>query len=98
MKKRNTDSALSNSPEALRAHVAELEETLPAIRKGEVDALLVCTEKGERVFTLQGAEHPYRILVENIEEGAATLSEDGTVLYSNRSFASFLGAALFIVM
>jgi PAS domain S-box-containing protein len=46
------------------------------------------------VFTLQGAEHPYRLLVETIEEGAATLSDDGTVLYSNKSFAAFFGVPL----
>jgi PAS domain S-box-containing protein len=46
------------------------------------------------VFTLQGAEHPYRLLVESIEEGAATLSDDGTVLYSNKSFAAFFNAPL----
>jgi two-component system, NarL family, sensor kinase len=78
----------------LLARIAELEETLRAIRSGEVDALLVCTDKDEKVFTLQGAEHPYRVLVESIDEGAATLSEDGTILYSNRSFASFFDAAL----
>ena len=72
----------------------ELEETLRAIRMGEVDALLVSSSHGDQVFTLQGAEHPYRLLVETIEEGAATLSEDGTVLYSNKSFAVFFGVPL----
>jgi len=74
--------------------VEELEETLRAIRMGEVDALLVSSSHGDQVFTLQGAEHPYRLLVETIEEGAATLSEDGTVLYSNKSFAVFFGVPL----
>jgi len=74
--------------------VQELEETLRAIRMGEVDAVLVSGARGDQVFTLQGAEHPYRLLVENIEEGAATLSDDGTVLYSNKSFAAFFGVPL----
>lgn len=43
---------------------------------------------------MQGAEHPYRILVETIDEGAATLSDDGTVLYSNRSFAAIFDVPL----
>ena len=80
-----------NSPDKelieLRARLAELEETLRAIRRGEVDAVLVSGLNGEQVFTLQGAEHPYRVLVERIEEGAATLSNNGTVLYANKSFA-----------
>jgi len=78
----------------LRARVEELEETLRAIRTGEVDAVLVSSSQGDQVFTLQGAEHPYRLLVETIEEGAATLSDDGTVLYSNKSFAAFFGVPL----
>src|SRR6202790_5359716 len=86
----------------LRARIAELEETLRAIRMGEVDAVLVSGPHGDQVFTLQGAEHPYRLMVETIDEGAATLAEDGTVLYANRSFAEifdiplekFIGAPL----
>jgi len=85
------------SPAAVRelqARVRELEETLRAIRMGEVDAVLVSSTHGDQVFTLQGAEHPYRLLVETIEEGAATLADDGTVLYSNKSFAAFFGVPL----
>src|ERR1700727_3797259 len=78
----------------LLARVAELEETLRAIRMGEVDAVLVSGPRGDQVFTLQGAEHPYRLMVETIDEGAATLSNDGTVLYSNRSFANIFDAQL----
>jgi two-component system NarL family sensor kinase len=78
----------------LHERVNELEETLRAIRSGEVDAVVVNSPQGDQVFTLQGAEHPYRLLVETIDEGAATLSNDGTILYSNRSFASIFDAQL----
>jgi PAS domain S-box-containing protein len=78
----------------LRSRVNELEETLRAIRMGEVDALLVSGARGDRVFTLQGAEHPYRLMVETIDEGAATLAIDGTVLYANKSFARIFDAPL----
>jgi PAS domain-containing protein len=57
---------------------------------GEVDAVLICGPEGDSVFTLQGAEHPYRVMVETIDEGAATLATDGAVLYANRSFAKIL--------
>jgi two-component system NarL family sensor kinase len=90
LKKRKGDKRGSE----LLARVAELEETLRAIHMGEVDAVVVKSGDTDQVFTLQGAEHPYRLLVETIDEGAATLSEDGTVLYSNSSFAAIFGAPL----
>src|SRR3982074_3770701 len=92
--KRKKQPVRSAQVTELRARIAELEETLRAIRMGEVDALLVSSPEGDQVFTLQGAEHPYRVLVESIDEGAAILSEDGTVLYSNQSFAKFFGVPL----
>jgi two-component system NarL family sensor kinase len=78
----------------LRARVRELEQTFLAIERGRVDALVVGGTDGERVFTLQGAEHPYRVLVETMNEGAATLDKEGVVLYANASFAGILGAPL----
>ncbi len=78
----------------LRARVRELEDTLTAIRQGTVDALVISAPTGDQVFTLQGAEHPYRVLVETINEGAATLDADGTVLYANTRFAEFLNVPL----
>ena len=75
----------------MRARVQELEETFLAIQRGRVDAVVVNGADGDQVFTLQGAEHPYRVLVETMNEGAATLDKDGTVLYGNASFAGILG-------
>src|ERR1700726_3343603 len=77
----------------LKARVQELEDTLTAIRHGSVDALVISAPTGDQIFTLQGAEHPYRVLVETINEGAATLDEHGTVLYANASFGFILGTA-----
>jgi len=92
--KRKKQPAASARVTDLLARVAELEETLRAIRMGEVDAVLVSGPGGDQVFTLQGAEHPYRLMVETIDEGAATLADDGTVLYANRSFAEIFDVAL----
>ena len=78
----------------LRVRLAEAEQTLHAIQGGEVDAFVVHTRHGDQVFTLQGAEHPYRVLVEQMEEGAATMSTDGTILYANRCLAAMLRTAL----
>jgi PAS domain S-box-containing protein len=71
----------------LRARVDELEETLAAISNGRVDALVLTGPHGDQVFTLQGAEHPYRVLVETMNEGAATLDVQGHVLYANAHLA-----------
>jgi len=84
----------ARTSEDLRARLEELEETLRAIHQGEVDALLVSTSEGDRVFTLQGADHPYRVMVETINEGAATVSTRGEILYANRRFAEMLAVPL----
>jgi two-component sensor histidine kinase/PAS domain-containing protein len=83
------------SVEELRAENAELlrrldeaEETLHAIREGAVDAFVM--ENGNRVYTLEGADRPYRILVEQMEQGAAVLNAEGAILYSNLALAALL--------
>jgi PAS domain S-box-containing protein len=78
----------------LVARLSEAEETLRAIRSGEVDAIVVNRQGEEKVFTLQGADHTYRVFVERMNEGAAVLSSDHTVLHCNSRFARFLGARL----
>jgi PAS domain S-box-containing protein len=78
----------------LRQRLADAEETLRAIYQGEVDALVVRGPDGPQIFTLRGAQEPYRILVERMHEGALTLSTDGLVLYSNRHFATLIGRPL----
>lgn len=84
--------------EELRQRLQEAEETLDAIRSGEVDALVVSGPSGEKVFTLEGAEHPYRVLVESMNEGAISLSLDGTILYCNAAFARLIECPLDRIM
>ncbi|MBN2488435.1 MAG: PAS domain-containing sensor histidine kinase [Methanosarcinaceae archaeon] len=76
--------------ERLRTQLTEAEETLNAIRSGEVDALVVPGETGEQVFTLKGAEHPYRVFIEKMQEGAVALAADGTILYCNSGFSQIV--------
>ena len=94
MKKNKTKEELLHENQELEVRLEEAEETLRAIRSGEVDALVVSTEEGDRVYTLKGAEQPYRILIEEMKEGAVTLTEDETILYCNRGFAGILKSAL----
>src|SRR6266576_4067040 len=74
----------------LKARLAEAEETLRAIYHGEVDAVVVTAPDGDQIYTLRGAETPYRLLVETISEGALTLLEDGTILFCNSRFAQMV--------
>jgi C4-dicarboxylate-specific signal transduction histidine kinase len=80
--------------EELRARLEEAENTLSAIRMGEVDALVITGPAGEQVFTLKGADHAYRIIVEQMSEAALTLSMSGTILYCNSRFAELVKAPL----
>jgi signal transduction histidine kinase len=80
--------------QALRAHLVEAEDTLRAIRQGEVDALVVEGPDGSRVYTLQGADEPYRMLVEEMHEGAVVLTSRGDILYANARFATLAGEPL----
>ncbi len=75
---------------SLREKVRELEETLDAIRSGEVDAIIVAKGDEQQIYTLEGTDHPYQILVENIQEGVLTLSRTGMILYTNTRFAEMV--------
>jgi PAS domain S-box-containing protein len=77
--------------ERLGDRLRESEETLQAIRRGDVDAIIVADGAGEQVYTLQTAERIYRTIIEEMNEGAATLSEDGTLLFCNSAFARLVG-------
>jgi PAS domain S-box-containing protein len=52
-----------------------------------VDSVVVAGRQGRQVFTLQGAEHAYRMLIESMNEGALTLTADKTILFANQRFA-----------
>jgi len=80
--------------EALRARLAEAEDTLRAIRRGEIDALVVEGAGGNQVYTLHSAEEPYRNFVEQMQEGAVTLTGRGDILYANACFATLVGEPL----
>jgi signal transduction histidine kinase len=82
--------SLGGENERLRSRLEEVEETLRAIRSGEVDALVVETAGEDQVFTLKSADQTYRRMVEEMQTGAATLSDDGVFLYCNSYLAALL--------
>jgi PAS domain S-box-containing protein len=80
--------------QTLEQRLSEAEETLRAIRAGEIDALIVQAPTGERVYTLRNADYPYRTLVEQMQDGAAILTPDGDIIYCNQSFARIISTPL----
>ncbi len=86
---RSREELLAENRE-LRVRLEEAEETLEAIRSGAVDALVISTPHADQVFTLKGADHSYRVLVETMHAGTATMTVDGTIVYCNRYLADML--------
>lgn len=78
----------------LQDMLREAQETLEAIRNGEVDAVVVHGSHGNQIYSLTGAEQPYRVYVEQMQEGAVTVSEDGLILYANQRFATMVAMPL----
>ncbi|MCF8105636.1 MAG: PAS domain S-box protein, partial [Desulfohalobiaceae bacterium] len=72
--------------ERLRARLGEAEQTINALRRGEVDAIVISSQEGEQVFTLSSADQTYRFLVEQMNEAALTLTAEGIILYCNKNF------------
>jgi PAS domain S-box-containing protein len=84
-----TNDQLQMEIEELRRRLEEAEDALRAIRSGDVDAVLVEADH-DQVYTLETADKPYRLLVEQMPQGAATLTVEGTILYGNRRFVDLL--------
>jgi PAS domain S-box-containing protein len=84
-----TETTPSTLGEAL-ARLAEAEDALRAIGAGEVDAFVVSDEHGKAVFTLSTADRLYRIFLEQMRDGAATVSSEGLILYANQRLGELL--------
>ena len=86
----NEEQAIS----AMRKRLAEAEQTLEAIQAGSVDAVVVHGPRGSQIFALESPDQPFRALLESIQGGALTVSDDGTILYANPYFAGLMGKRL----
>ena len=89
MKQESTDKLLSRIEE-LESRLAESEQLIEAIKAGEVDAFAFSKNNGHEVYTLHSGDYAYRVMVENINEGALNLSEDGLIVYTNTYFCNLL--------
>lgn len=84
-----TDAALLAQNAELRARLEEVQETLQAIRTGAVDALVVETSAGPRVFRLEGLE------AESSHFRGEILAQvsDAVITIDNRQRVTYLNAA-----
>jgi PAS domain S-box-containing protein len=94
MKDSEIDKGLLKEIEKLQCELEEAKELIHAIRTGAIDALAMHGPDGPQVYTLKSADHTYRTLVEEMNEGAITLNKEGIILYSNAGFAKFLNLPL----
>ena len=67
----------------LRAQLREAQETIEAIRGGTVNSLVIGPPGQEQVYSLASADRTYRLVVEAMSEGAATVSPRGVILDAN---------------
>ena len=94
IKKRKPPRRAADGLEELRTRLRAAEDTLRALQSGEVDALMVTRAGDEQVVTLQGADLPYRILLEQMYAGAVTLTPQGVIVYCNQRFADIVRTPL----
>jgi PAS domain S-box-containing protein len=85
---------IENQIESLRQQLQEAEELRHAIMHGQVDAFVVGpTEDSKRVLMLSGAYARYRQLVEEMQQGAVTVSRSGEIMFANHAFSAMVGLA-----
>jgi len=89
---------LEKEVEELRHQLEEANETIEAIRTGQIDALVVRGNKGHQLYTLKSADQTYRFFIEKMTEGAVTLNEQGLILYCNSQFATMVKRPLSLVI
>jgi len=77
--------------EHLREELYDLRQTLEAIRGGDVDAVVVGGPQGEQLYRQISADRPYRVIVEEMGDGAVTVSARGVILFANDRMAKLVG-------
>jgi len=87
------DELLSRNKE-LHLQLEEANDTIDAIRSGQVDALIVKGDNGHQLYTLKTADQTYRVFIEKMNEGAVTLNRFGIILYCNSRFAAMMNLPL----
>jgi PAS domain S-box-containing protein len=68
----------------------EAEDIREAIRKGQVDALVVGDAE---IATIGAAHRSWAAALDHVSDGTAAISRDGDILYANERFAAMLGVS-----
>lgn len=89
-----THNDLLKEIEELRYQLQEANDTIEAIRTGQIDALIVEDGENHQIYTLKSADHSYRVFIEQMTEGAVTLNSKGDIQYCNSSFAGMVAHPL----
>jgi PAS domain S-box-containing protein len=74
----------------LENRLEESEQLIEAIKSGEVDAFAINRENKSEIYTLQSGDYAYRVLIEEFEEGAINITEEGLIVYTNPYFFKLL--------
>src|SRR5436305_2383161 len=69
----------------------DADQIIHAIHHGDVDAFVVMNGTDPQILTLAGADEPYRVLVERMNEGVLTAGPDGRVLFVNDRMSELTG-------
>ena len=72
----------------LKRRLLEAEETIRAIREGEVDALVIGLHDQPEIFSIGGDSEAFRSFMEVMDTGAAAVDDRGCIIYANTTFAS----------
>lgn len=78
----------------LHQKLIEANEVIEAIKKGNIDAVFTADDEVARVLVSGTYDQAYRKFIENMSEGVVTLHTDGTIIYSNSSFAEMIDLPL----
>jgi two-component system phosphate regulon sensor histidine kinase PhoR len=91
---KNTYDELLSENKELKIQLEEANDTIQAIRTGQVDAFVVQGDNGHQLYTLKTADQTYRVFIEKMNEGAVTLNSNGLILYCNSRFATMVEISL----
>ncbi len=86
--------SIQEEKESLQARLAEAEKELEALRRYNASSLPDVPGTVQDNCATDNAGRLYRLMLESMQEGAAALTMDGLILYSNPRLAEMLGSPL----